>query len=249
MSSNSDLDRRNFIKTAGVVGAVTLGLGATAKVIADNEPPKSLGEITTHTLPALPYSYNALEPYIDEETMKIHHSKHHQGYVTGLNAAEKALAEARASADYSLIEYWSKKLSFNGGGHALHSIFWTIMAPSKNGPLKGIGGGEPAGKLAKKISRDFGSLEVFKKQFASAAAKVEGSGWAILSYRKSDDRLIVHQIENQHKLGTWDETPLLVLDVWEHAYYLKHKNMRADYIDAWWNVVNWKAVENRLSSI
>lgn len=247
MANHSDIDRRNFIKTAGIVGAVGLGLGATAKVIADSKPPQTLGELTTHTLPALPYAYNALEPYIDEETMKTHHSKHHQGYVNGLNKAEKTLAEARASGDYSLIEYWSKKSSFNGGGHALHSLFWTIMAPSKSGPLKGEGGGEPSGEISKKISRDFGSFEVFKKQFSSAAANVEGSGWAALSHRKSDDRLIVHQIENQHKLSSWDMNPILVLDVWEHAYYLKYKNMRADYVDAWWNVVNWKAVESNLT--
>jgi len=244
--ATSDIDRRNFIKTAGIVGAVGLGLGATAKVIADSKLPETLGALTEHTLPSLPYAYNALEPFSDEETMTTHHSKHHQGYVDGLNKSEKALAESRATGDFSLIEYWSKKSSFNGGGNALHSIFWTVMAPAKTGPLKGKGGGEPSGELSKKLSRDFGSLEVFKKQFSAAAANVEGSGWAALSHRKSDDRLIVHQIENQHKLSSWDATPILVLDVWEHAYYLKYKNMRKDYVEAWWNVVNWDAVGERL---
>lgn len=233
MDKHSETDRRNFIKGAAIVGGIALA-GTTAKVIADNKEPESLGELSVHTLPTLPYAYNALEPYIDEETMRTHHSKHHQAYVDGLNKAEKALAQARASGDFSLIEYWSKKLSFNGGGHALHSLFWKILAPQS--------GGEPSGALSKKISRDFGSFESFKKHFSAAAQNVEGSGWAVLSYRKSDDRLIVHQIENQHKLSTWDASPILVLDMWEHAYYLKHKNVRKDYIEAFWNVVNWKAV-------
>ncbi|HMO19162.1 MAG TPA: superoxide dismutase [Oligoflexia bacterium] len=230
--------RRDFIKKAGVLAVSGAGIAVAHKVIADNSKPVSLGERTIHVLPDLAYAYEALEPYIDRETMETHHSKHHQAYVDGLNKAEEELSMARASGDFGLIEYWSKKAAFNGGGHALHSLFWKIMGPATKTSAK-----EPKGPLLKAISRDFGSFESFKRQFSAAAKSVEGSGWAILHLRKSDSRLIVLQAENQHKLATWDTVPILVLDVWEHAYYLKYRNQRANYVEAWWNIVNWDEVE------
>jgi len=241
-------NRRDFIKTAGVVTLGVSGVLAAGKVIADGKAPLTLGELTTHTLPELPYAYNALEPYIDEQTMKLHHDVHHKGYVDGLNKAEAEIAKSRASGDYSLIEYWSKKAAFNGGGHFLHSLFWKTMAPSKDNSETGQGGIAPKGKLSAKISEDFGSLESLKKHFSAAASAVEGSGWAILHVRKSDGRLIVLQAENQHKLSSWETTPILALDVWEHAYYLKYQNKRKDYVNAWWNVVNWAEVEKNYST-
>lgn len=236
-------NRRDFMKTAGVAALGVAGVITAGKVIADNTSPESLGELTTHTLPDLPYAYDALEPFIDKETLRLHHDIHHKAYVDNLNKAESELAKARASGDFGLIEYWSKKAAFNGGGHFLHSLFWRTMAPSHTSTNPGKGGITPEGKIAKLISRDFGSFESFKKQFSAAALNVEGAGWAILHHRKSDGRLIILQAENQHKLTSWDSTPILALDVWEHAYYLKYQNKRKDYIEAWWNVVNWDEVK------
>ena len=225
-------NRRNFIGAFASMSAL-----ASTNMFASLEDSSS-GTLTKHELPSLPYSYNALEPYIDAKTMELHHSKHHKAYVDGLNKAEAELAKARSSQDFSLIQYWSKQSAFHGGGHALHSLFWKCMASPNQG-----GGGEPKGQLSEKIKEDFGSFDSFKKQFSSAAASVEGSGWAILHLRKSDQRLIILQAENQHKLSAWDTIPLLNIDVWEHAYYLTYQNKRVDYIQAWWNIVNWNFVE------
>ncbi len=203
----------------------------------------SLGALTKHTLPELPYGYDALEPFLDKETMELHHSKHHQGYVNGLNGAEAALAKARANGDFGLIQHLSRQLAFHFGGHYLHSMFWATMAPNGSG-----GGGEPTGALADKINEDFGGFEAFQNQFSAAAGAVEGSGWGLLHYRPVDNRLIICQAENQHKVAQWGATPILGVDVWEHAYYLKYQNRRPEYIKAWWNVVNWSAVADRLKS-
>ena len=232
--------RRNFLKTAGGIaaaGAVLTTVVSEAK--AQNEV---AGALTEHTLPELPYAYDALEPYIDAKTMELHHSKHHAAYVSGLNAAEAALAKARAEGNFDLVQLYSKRAAFNGGGHFLHSLFWKVMAPAGKG-----GGGEPSGVLLDAINRDFGSFDAFKKQFSAAALQVEGSGWGLLLHRPSDGRLVVSQAENQHKLTSWDAFPILGIDVWEHAYYLNYQNRRADYIAAWWNVVNWKEVARRFA--
>lgn len=198
--------------------------------------------LTEHKLPELAYAHDALEPFIDKATMEIHHGKHHAGYVANLNKAEKALADARAAGDFGLVQHWSRQVAFNYGGHYLHSMFWAIMAPNGSG-----GGGEPTGALADKIKEDFGSFESFRKQFSAMAATVEGSGWGLLHYRPFDNRLMILQAENQHKIAQWGGTPILGLDVWEHAYYLKYQNRRPEYIEAWWNVVNWEQVAKNLS--
>ncbi|MCL4691708.1 MAG: twin-arginine translocation signal domain-containing protein [Candidatus Hydrogenedentes bacterium] len=239
-----DNTRRDFLKTAGTVAAAGSVIGVPFAASAQGASgEKSLGALTEHTLPPLPYAYDALEPFIDAETMTLHHDKHHAGYVKGLNEAEAKLAEARASGDYALVQHWSRRAAFNGGGHYLHTMFWQIMAPNGKG-----GGGEPTGVLADKIKEDFGSFEAFKAQFSAAAKGVEGSGWALLHQRVTDGRLIVLQAENQQKLTSWDCVPLMGIDVWEHAYYVKYRNDRGAYVDAWWNVVNWPKIGENFSA-
>jgi len=191
-----------------------------------------------HTLPPLPYSYDALEPIISEEIMKLHHDKHHRAYVDGLNKAELNLQKARETNDFSLIKHWSRELAFHGSGHYLHSIFWNNMSPN--------GGGTPYGLLKKEIENYFGSFTNFKNHFSEAAKQIEGVGWAILVWSPQARHLEVLQSERHMLLTQWDTVPLLVLDVWEHAYYLQYQNNRAKYVDNWWNLINWHDVERRL---
>ena len=195
-----------------------------------------------HELPPLPYDYNALEPYIDEQTMHLHHDIHHKGYVDGLNNAEKKLADARAAGDYALVKHWSREAAFHGSGHFMHALFWPNMAPAGKG-----GGGEPTGALAEQIKKDFGSFDAFKKHYSAAAVAVEGSGWAVLAWQPQGKQLVILQSEKHQQLTQWGAVPLLVLDVWEHAYYLKYQNKRAAYVEAWWNVVNWEDVAARFA--
>jgi Fe-Mn family superoxide dismutase len=195
----------------------------------------------TYTLPALPYAYNALEPYISQQIMTLHHDKHHNAYVTGANAALDKLEKARAGTLQIDIKGTLRDLSFNVGGHKLHSIFWTNMAAAGKG-----GGGAPTGKLADKITADFGSVDKFKAQFSDAAKAVEGSGWALLLYDHEIDSLVLTQVEKQNFMHLPELPILLGCDVWEHAYYLQYLNDRAKYVEAWWNVVNWEDVGKRL---
>ena len=188
-----------------------------------------------YALPALPYEYNALEPAIDEQTMHLHHEIHHKGYVDGLNKAVEAVKGLGAGEiDPMKLHGLERDLSFNGGGHLLHTIFWASMAPS--------GGGGPQGALAESISRNFGSFEAFKTYFSAVAAGVKGSGWGLLTYEPLGDNLIVVGINEHDAHLIAGSKPILPLDVWEHAYYLKYQNKRKDYIQAWWDVVNWQAV-------
>jgi Fe-Mn family superoxide dismutase len=196
--------------------------------------PVPIGE---HKLPPLPYPYDALEPNIEEEIMRLHHDKHHKGYVEGLNKAEKKMAEARKTGDYDLIRHWEREAAFNGAGHYLHTIFWKNMSPT--------GGGKPTGELARFINQTFGSFDQFKKHFTEAADKVEGVGWAILVWSPRAHRLEILQAEKHQFFSQWDVIPLLVLDVWEHAYYLQYKTDRKQYIENWWNLVNWEDVSYR----
>lgn len=193
-----------------------------------------------HTLPPLPYPYNALEPYISQEIMMLHHDKHHRSYVEGLNKAEDMMEKARKTNQYDLLKHWEREAAFHGSGHYLHTIFWNNM---KKG-----GGGSPKGDLSRQIEKDFGSFLRFQKHFTEAASKVEGSGWAILVWAPRAGRLEILQ-STLHQLFTqWDTIPLLVLDVWEHAYYLQYKNRKEEYIKNWWNVVNWNDVAKRFES-
>jgi Fe-Mn family superoxide dismutase len=206
----------------------------------DTRDPAGAVPIGGHRLPPLPYAYNALEPYIDEKTMRIHHDKHHQSYVDGLNKAETKLAEARKNGNFDLVKHWERELAFNGAGHYLHTIFWNVMSPQ--------GGGRPTRPLLEAIEQSFGSYDSFKQQFSEAASKVEGGGWAILVWSPRSHRLEILTAEKHQNLSQWDVVPLLALDVWEHAYYLKHQNKRDDYIKDWWKVVNWPYVSERYNA-
>ena len=194
--------------------------------------------MAVYELPDLPYAYDALEPHISAEIMTLHHDKHHATYVAGANAALEALeAERNGEANPDRLRALSKNLAFNLGGHTNHSIFWKNMAPNA--------GGNPTGEIAEAIDRDFGSFEAFQKQFAGVATSLQGSGWAVLGYDHIAGRLIIQQLTDQQGNISVDFTPVLMLDMWEHAFYLQYKNVKADYVEAWWNVVNWDDVNER----
>jgi Fe-Mn family superoxide dismutase len=194
------------------------------------------------TLPDLPYDYDALEPHIDEQTMRIHHTKHHQGYTNKLNAAlegtqwsDRPIEETLANLD-ALPEDKQTAVRNNGGGYLNHGIFWTIMSPN--------GGGKPTGDLADAIDREFGSFDEFKEKFESAATGQFGSGWAWLAVTPGG-KLHIHGLPNQDSPVMHGDHPVLGVDVWEHAYYLKYQNKRGDYVSTWWNVVNWDEADRR----
>lgn len=194
-----------------------------------------------HTLPDLPYDYNALEPTISAEIMELHHSKHHQTYINNLNVAEEQLAEAQATRNTSKIISLSGVLKFNGGGHINHSIFWTNLSPN--------GGGDPTGELLEAINRDFGSFVNMKAKLSACTVAVQGSGWGWLGYDQTKGSLAIAACPNQDPLeATAGLVPLLGIDVWEHAYYLQYKNVRPDYVNAIYNVVNWDNVAERLEN-
>ena len=193
-----------------------------------------------YTLPELPYDYAALEPHISATIMQLHHDKHHAAYVAGANAALAALAAARESGDFASVNLATKNLAFNLGGHVNHSIFWTNLSPD--------GGDKPTGELASALDDQFGSFDKFVAHFTAAATGVQGSGWAALFYDKVGQNLIVQQILNQEAQFPAGTVPLLLLDVWEHAYYLDYKNVRADYVKAFWNIANWADVQDRFAA-
>ena len=194
--------------------------------------------MAVYELPDLPYDYDALEPHISGEIMQLHRDKHHATYVAGANAALEKLEKAREEgADANEIRALSKNLAFNLGGHTNHSIFWKNLSPN--------GGGEPTGELAEAINRDFGSFEKFKDHFSAAATGLQSSGWAVLGYDHIAGRLIIEQLTDQQGNVSVDFTPLLMLDMWEHAFYLDYQNVKADYVKAFWNIVNWADVTER----
>ncbi len=192
-----------------------------------------------YKLPDLPYGYKDLEPYISEEQLTIHHQKHHQAYVDGANALLKKFDETREKGEDFDIKAVAKELSFHVGGFGLHRLFWGNLGPADKF------GGEPEGTLAKYIEKDFGSFERFKKEFSQAAIGAEGSGWAALTLCRRTDRLFIMQIEKHNVNVIPNFRILMVLDVWEHAYYLDYKNVRPEFVEAFWNIVNWKEVNKR----
>jgi Fe-Mn family superoxide dismutase len=191
-------------------------------------------------LPELPYPLNGLEPVISEEIMNLHYNKHHQTYITNLNKAIEQYKEAEAKNDLSALIALQSAIKFNGGGHINHSIFWTNLSP-----LNKDGGKAPEGSLREAINQQFGSLEKFIEVFSQKAVAIQGSGWAWLGFNKAQNRLEIQTCDNQDPLVIKGFTPLLGIDVWEHAYYLQYKNVRADYVKAIWSIVNWKNVSER----
>jgi len=193
--------------------------------------------MSTYELPELPYDYDALEPVIDERIMELHHDKHHQGYVDGANAALDELEEMREGGDFGATRAVKRSLAFNLSGHVNHTVFWQNMSPE--------GGGDPGGELADAFDEHFGGYEGFKGDFSAAAKNVEGSGWGMLVYDHIADKPMVAAAENHQNQHPQGATPLLVLDVWEHAYYLQYENNRGDYVENFWDVVDWDDVEQR----
>ncbi|MGC1878918.1 MAG: Fe-Mn family superoxide dismutase [Rhabdochlamydiaceae bacterium] len=201
-----------------------------------------MSNFTPYKLPDLPYDFSALEPVISAEIMQLHYTKHHGGYVTNLNAALEKYHDAEEKRDVAAMIALQSAIRFNGGGHVNHSIFWTNLAPV------GKGGGEGAkGELAQALQAEFGSVETFVERLSGAAIAIQGSGWGWLGYHKAVGKLVIATCSNQDPLSTLGFVPLLGIDVWEHAYYLQYKNVRADYVKNIWKVVNWKNVEERLS--
>jgi len=197
--------------------------------------------VNQYTLPDLAYDYSALEPHISARIMELHHNKHHMAYVKGANEALEALAEARRTKNPLRIGALERSFAFNLSGHILHSIFWRNLTPS--------GGGAPKGKLSEAINRDFGSFDDFKSQFTQTAASMMGSGWAALTWDSVGKNLVIVQIQDHQSQTAQGAAPLMVLDVWEHAYYLQYETEKAKYFEALWSIWNWEDIATRYESV
>ena len=232
------MDRKKFLKTSAILtGATILSSNSVfAENINNNGIDKLTDENGNFIHQPLPYNTDHLEPFIDEETLHLHHSFHHGGAVKGANKDIEMIKKVMDRSDLMMADHWTKKLSFHLSSHILHSIFWTNLANKKS---------QPTGDLLKRIEKDFGSTNKMQEMIAKISKSIEGSGWGILAYQPYSDNLVVLQCENHHKLTVWGAVPLLVIDVWEHAYYLKYKNKRGDFVDALMNIINWDNVAER----
>lgn len=234
------VSRRYAMQWAGAAAAGAMAAGTTGQTKAAEHMERAmLGGFAAgkYVLPDLPYPYNALEPQYDEQTLRTHHDKHHAGYVAGANLAMQALADARRSGDYAAIKKLSRDLAFHASGHMLHTLFWRSMAP---------GGAKVPDSLAQAMKTSFGSVKAGTEQFAAAAKAVEASGWGVLAYEPLSHHLVILQAEKHQNLTIWGVTPLLVCDVWEHAYYLKYQNRRADWVNAFLEIADWEFAAMRL---
>lgn len=231
-------NRREFLKGAAIFGGAPMlsSLGLADVLLAqgaDSEP-------TRIALPPLPYMSELLEPHLDGRTLRIQHMKHHALHVIELNRVLDRLSVAREKGEYANVQELSRALAVHVGGHVNHTIYFSSMAPVSRG-----GGEEPNGKLAERITRDFGSYEQFKAHFTAAALSVEGNGWAVLGYHPLLGRLLITVVSGDQNLVPLGLVPLLMLDLWEHAYYLKYQNKRRDYVKAWWNIAYWNDAAKR----
>ncbi len=234
--------RRQFF---GLTGAGVLGLVTRVEARGATRGRPVARATAEHELPDLPYEYDALEPYVDERTMRLHHEKHHGGAVRGLNRTEKAFADMSKASDFSGSRKLCRDLAYYGSSHVLHSIFWTNMKP----PAEGESAGQPAGELADLLKRDFGSREAFREVFLAATNSAPASGWGMLAYHPEFDRLMVLQVEDHENRILCGVVPLLVCDVWEHAYYLKYQNRRAEWTASFLGqLVDWENVAERLAA-
>lgn len=243
----SAISRRDVLGSAAIVGG-WLAFGAGRTWGQESQPAGggggAGGATGPYQLPPLPYDYADLEPFIDAQTLKLHHDVHHAGYVRAANAAVAELTQIRQTGGDTLqqIRSVTGNLAFNLSGHLLHDLYWKSMK-------KGGGGDPPAGSEARQvITRDFGSLDAFRANLGATATQVQGSGWTVLAYEPTAQRLLVLQAEKHENTGVWGTVPLLALDVWEHAYYLKYQNKRTEYIKAFMELINWGTVEERLQA-
>ena len=231
------LNRRDALKTIGFgAGMLALGAVAAAQNVGGGGGAK---DPVAYELPKLPYAFDALAPALEERVIRTHYEKHHAAYVKGLNATLDKLAKARAAGEFADVKALSRDLAFHGSGHVLHSLYWTSMIPG--------GSGEPKGALGRAIDRDFGSFDAFSKQFAQAAKDVEGSGWALLVWEPMGRRLLVLQAEKHQDLTIQGATPIMVCDVWEHAYYAQYLNLRPNYVDAFMKLIDWNSTAARFA--
>ena len=235
------MNRANFLKSGTLIGAASLLAtdNAFAQNLTRNPIDKLVDANGNYVHQALPYSENFLEPYMDAETMHLHYTFHHGGAVKGANKDLLMIKKALEEGNLETVDFWTKKLSYHFSSHVLHSIFWTNLTNKKT---------EPKGALLKRIDKNFGSYDKLKSLIAETSKNVDGNGWGIVAYQPYSDSLTVLQCENHEKLTQWGAIPLLVIDVWEHAYYLKYKNKRQDFVDALFNIVNWDNVAQRLET-
>jgi superoxide dismutase, Fe-Mn family len=222
----SRADEAPPVEPAAAAGAAGVGLPGA---FADGQ----------YVLPPLPYAADALAPHLSAEILTIHHDRHHAGYVRGLNAALADLAAEREAMDFARIKTLSRALAFHGSGHVLHTLFWHSMSPDD---------GQASPEFIEAVQRDFGSVQAMQTQFAKASAKVEGSGWGVLAYEPVAGKLLILQAEKHQNLGIWGVVPLLVCDVWEHAYYLEYQNRRGDWVDAFMQVADWSFASERFAA-
>ena len=226
------MNRADFLKAGTLSGAATLlsTQNAFAQNLTSNPIDKLVDVNGNYVQQSLPYSESFLEPYMDAETMHLHYTFHHGGAVKGANKDLQMIKKALDENNLETVDYWTKKLSYHFSSHILHSIFWTNLTNKKT---------VPTGDLQKRIEKNFGSFEKLKSMIAATSKNVDGNGWVIVAYQPYSDSLSVLQCENHEKLTQWGAIPLLVIDVWEHAYYLKYKNRRQEFVDALFNIINW----------
>ncbi len=238
-----ECSRRDLLKNAAGVSMLGL-LNLYAPAYAEEKPAEPKKPAANEPLECsqapLPYPYDALEPHIDKETIEIHYTRHHAAYVKNFNSTLQRLDFARTMKDMIFIKHWCKELAFNGSGHVLHTLYWSNMSAQ---------GGQPKGELAELIEKSFKKFENFTDQFSAATKTVEGSGWGILAFEPCTKRLIVLQSEKHQDMALWGTYPLLVCDVWEHAYYLKYRSARGTYVDNFMKIINWSEVERRYELI
>jgi Fe-Mn family superoxide dismutase len=235
------MDRKEFLKNSLIIGGATIlpTNSLLAESINENGIDKLVDANGNFFQQTLPYTENFLEPSIDAETMHLHYTFHHGGAVKAANNDLKKIKEALDSNNFETVDFWTKKLSFHFSSHILHSIFWTNLTNKQT---------SPSGELLKGIEKNFGSYDKLKSYIVATSKNVDGNGWGILGYQPYSDSLVVLQCENHEKLTQWGVVPLLVIDVWEHAYYLKYKNKRADFVDALFNIINWDNASQRLDT-
>jgi len=235
------MERKDFLKSSLIIGTGSI-IGSTnafSQNLVSNDIDKLADANGNYIQQPLPYAENFLEPYMDAETLHLHYTFHHGGATKAANKDAAMIKKALDENNLETVDYWTKKLIFHSSSHILHSIFWTNLTNKRT---------EPTGELLKRINKSFGTYDRLKALISVTSKNIDGNGWGILAYQPYTDSLIVLQCENHEKLTQWGCIPLLVIDVWEHSYYLKYKNKRADFVDAIFNIINWDNVAQRLNS-